>query len=114
RSTSGLFADVYTIEIRPIGSSSVTVTATATIASAAPVEPLAITLGSLDVTASTVTLDALVTGGLPSYRLSTWVTAWQMFEPVLQASGPARLTFARSCVSDMRIMVRVADQSGHG
>ena len=114
RSATGLYADAYTIEIRPIGASHVTVTATASIAAALPVEPLAITLGSVDMTASTVTVEATVAGGLPSYTFSTWVTAWQMFRPVLQAAGATSFTFARSCVTDMRIVVQVEDQGGHG
>ena len=114
RSVAGLFADAYTIEIRPIGASQVTVTATAGIAAAAPVEPLAITLRSVEVTASAVTIEATVAGGLPTYQLSTWVTAWQMFQPELQAAGTTRFTFARSCATEMLISVGVADQAGHG
>jgi subtilisin family serine protease len=114
RSAADLFADAYTIEIRPVGASRVTVTATASIAPATAVEPLAVTLDVVDMTDTTVTVDATVAGGLPGYRLSTWVTAWQMFEPVLDAAGVTRFSFARSCVTEMRISVRVADQAGHG
>jgi hypothetical protein len=65
-------------------------------------------------TGSTVTVEATVAGGLPAYELSTWVTAWQMFERELQAAGATRFTFARSCATEMLISVGVADQAGHG
>jgi subtilisin family serine protease len=114
RTVSGLYADAYTIDIRPIGADSVTVVATAAIEAAPPVEPLTSTVAVSSMTDSTVTVDAAVAGGLPGYALSTWLTAWQMVERSLDATGTTTFTFDRSCVTDMHVAIRVVDQDGHG
>ena len=110
----GLVQQPYTIEIRPVSGTTVSVAGTIDVDPLVDLGPMFAELSLGALTDATATVSVTFGGGNPGYWLDVRASAWQPFIKTLDSPGTATFDLARSCAADMLVWIQVIDQAGWG